>query len=484
MGVGVGDGVGRRRSGGTGDAADHATGSAEHGEAGDEHDDDSGRRERGLERCGHAGLLPQEAPRGPLSLTVHASDGFVEDMVRDLHRAVGEPGVQEAFDVSIGGHAVRPPSDLGARVRLEGGPHRAVGVVQSGSDRARRDAEDLGDLGRGIAREVVQGEHDPLVGRQPPEPAFELVPVGDRQELVGRRRSVDRQHPKVGHATPFPARLADADVDQELLEPRVEPVRIAERPQVTPGDHQRVLEGILGPIDVAEDPLCDREQPVGARTDQVDVRLPVAALGRLDEIAIHGRPSWRPIGGAVRLYWSPSAPCVQDSRKVEPPAVEATSAISGLRRLLDLRAPAPLRGAVRGPRRGDARRRSGSPARDVAVAGSVARRGAAVRRSCASSTPSDGGRIAFYEDAWTTAGVADLAHRPAAARPRGRRSGRGDRGPLDGGLGGPRPRSVAVARPAGGPLPLRGRRATAREASIDVTWARPRSARRWRRAGA
>ena len=114
----------------------------------------------------------------------------------------------------------------------------------------------------GVAREMVQGEHDALVGRQPPEPAFELVPVGDREELVGRGRSVDRQHPEVGHATPFPARLADADVDQELLEPRVEPVRIAERPQVTPGDHQRILEGILGPVDVAEDPLCDREQPI------------------------------------------------------------------------------------------------------------------------------------------------------------------------------------------------------------------------------
>ncbi len=116
---------------------------------------------------------------------------------------------------------------------------------------------------------------------------------------------------------------------EEPLEPRIEPVRIAERPQVTPGDHQRVLEGILGPVDVAEDPLCDREQPVGARTDQVDIRLPVAALGRLDEIAIHRRPSWRPIGGAVQLYWSRRHARVQE--------IAFGSACGGLRCLLDLR---------------------------------------------------------------------------------------------------------------------------------------------------
>ena len=74
---------------------------------------------------------------------------------------------------------------LGACVRLERGPHRAVGVMQSGADRARRDAEDLGDLRWGVAREMVQGEHDPLVGRQPPESAFELVPVGDREDSSG-----------------------------------------------------------------------------------------------------------------------------------------------------------------------------------------------------------------------------------------------------------------------------------------------------------
>ena len=73
------------------------------------------------------------------------------------------------------------------------------------------------------------------------------------------------------------------------MQPRIEAVRIAESPQVAPGDHQCVLEGILGPIDVAQDPLCEREEPVAANADQVDERRLVPVPCRLDEIAIHLR---------------------------------------------------------------------------------------------------------------------------------------------------------------------------------------------------
>ena len=144
----------------------------------------------------------------------------------------------------------------------------------------------------------MQGEHDPLVDRQPPEPAFELVPVGDRQEVVGRRPVRRSAAPEGWRRDAVPGvAWRMQTLMSEPLQPGVESVRIAEPPQVTPGDHQRVLEGILGPIDVVEDPLRDREQAVDPRPDQVDIRLPVATLGRLDEIAIHCLGLW---GGALR----------------------------------------------------------------------------------------------------------------------------------------------------------------------------------------
>ncbi len=72
-----------------------------------------------------------------------------------------------------------------------------------------------------------------------------------------------------------------------MAEPGVETVRIAESTQVTPGDHQRVLDGILGPIDIAEDPMRGRVQPVDPGTHQVDKRRLIPVLCRLDEVAVH-----------------------------------------------------------------------------------------------------------------------------------------------------------------------------------------------------
>ena len=99
---------------------------------------------------------------------------------------------------------------------------------------------------------------------------------------------MDREHPELCRPAALTRRLGYADVNEEALQPGIEPVRIAEPSQIAPGDHQRVLQGILGPIDVAEDPLGGREEVVLANADQVDIRRPIPVPCRLDEIAVHG----------------------------------------------------------------------------------------------------------------------------------------------------------------------------------------------------
>ncbi len=134
----------------------------------------------------------------------------------------------------------------------------------------------------------MEDEDRPLFWRKPLEATLEHVPVGHAEELIGYRRPVDRQDSKVRGPVSLAHGLRDTDIDQETLQPRVETVRIAEAPQVTPGDHQRVLQGVLGPIDVAEDPLGDRKESVAPSADQVDIRLPIPVPCRLHKVAIHG----------------------------------------------------------------------------------------------------------------------------------------------------------------------------------------------------
>src|SRR5262249_5940341 len=136
------------------------------------------------------------------------------------------------------------------------------------------------------------------------ESALELIAIGDAERAVRDGGTVDRQQDQVRDPGTLTAGVGDADIRQDPMGPGIESVRIAEVLQVSPGDHQRVLQGILAPIDVPEDPVGDREEPVAARLDQVDERRLVTALGPLDEVAIHRPPVLTPVGSAVRLYWS------------------------------------------------------------------------------------------------------------------------------------------------------------------------------------
>ena len=161
-----------------------------------------------------------------------------------------------------------------------------MGVMKSRAHRARRSAERVGDLREAVARVVVEHEDRPFVGRQPAEAALQLVTLTDPEQVVGCGWPIDRQHAKVGRSATLARRVSDADIGDDTVDPRVEPIRIAEPTQVSPGDHQRVLEGILGSIDIAEDPVPEREEPVACGVDQIDESRLVATLRRLDEIPV------------------------------------------------------------------------------------------------------------------------------------------------------------------------------------------------------
>ena len=220
-----------------------------------------------------------------------------------------------------------------------------------------------------------------------------------------------------------------------------------------------------------------RSRTAGRRADanQVDIRLPVAALGRLDEIAIHGSPSVAPNRWAPsKLYWSRSRVSVQAIASARGPAgawEPRGRDLPGAWRTAPRLAPS---GSVGGAARwiAEGRMRAGDRARRLAtwlLLAGVAGLGAAVRGSAPRRRPRTARGSAFYERRLDVGRRPHLAHRSSAAGPRDRRSSCGSRGPVDARHGGPRPGSVPRRAPAGGDVAYVVDR-NAAEASIDVTW--------------
>ena len=175
-----------------------------------------------------------------------------------------------------------------ACVGLEGGAHLAMGVVQSGTDRPRRDAERLGDLGRLESDVVAQDEDRALFRPESPEATFEKVAPGHGLGGVGGHRcdgGIEWHQMDRGAARR--ARELETDADQDPRRPGLEPVGLAQARQFAPRDDERPLDGVVGEIDVAEDPSRDPEQAVPMRPDQDREGVLVTALGQLHEVVIH-----------------------------------------------------------------------------------------------------------------------------------------------------------------------------------------------------
>ena len=76
-------------------------------------------------------------------------------------------------------------------------------------------------------------------------------------------------------------------MDEDPVNPRFEAVRIAKMREPPPGEHESVLQRVLGQTAVAEDPMGDRIQRITDLVHQDGERLSITRAGQLDEVSIH-----------------------------------------------------------------------------------------------------------------------------------------------------------------------------------------------------
>ena len=216
-----------------------------------------------------AGIRAHPAtPGASLADVVDPVEGEVDRPVRGLARGLRR-GTGRGSCRARGrcrSSSLAPPGCHGrSLVRFEGRAHRAVGVVEAGSNGPGRDAEGLGDLGRLEPEVVVEDEDRPLVVGEAAERTFQLVAVRQRGDVVEPCGTVHREHADRGRLPRPTARLRVALVDEELRRPRDEAVRVSEVRELAPRADQGLLERVLRQPRIAQDPLGDRVQPVAVR---------------------------------------------------------------------------------------------------------------------------------------------------------------------------------------------------------------------------
>ena len=132
--------------------------------------------------------------------------------------------------------------------------------MQSRSDRAHRRSRGTCDIVDWKVAVVAKDHGDPLIGVQDRECTLERVAVGEGRTGVMRGRRVSCSIQWVMASVALPSKSVAAGVDHDAVEPRIEPVGVAEARVIAPGSCESVMGRILGLLYVAEN---QAGEPIG-----------------------------------------------------------------------------------------------------------------------------------------------------------------------------------------------------------------------------
>jgi hypothetical protein len=178
----------------------------------------------------------------------------------------------------------------GPGVSREGRPYRRSRVEESGLGGPKWDPEVFGDLGNCHPEGVVEDEDGALLRRQTSEAAVQLVSVMDCPVLVTRNWFVRLEQDDVRSKSPATPGLGVARIDEDPVEPCLEPIEVTEGGQFTPRLNERDLYSVLGEVGITQDPMRDEDAAVADRPNQGAEGLLVTLSRSLDESPEHPLP--------------------------------------------------------------------------------------------------------------------------------------------------------------------------------------------------
>lgn len=149
----------------------------------------------------------------------------------------------------------------------------------------------------------MEHEDGALVDIQAPEAALDQVPVCHGDLAVGHRRIGEAPRLSVDAPSPRAANLVMARADQEATKPCVEAIGLPKLRQISPRSNERILDGILCPIRIAEDEPGRGIELVDRRSRQGREGVVIAQPCPFDEISLHAVTAWGPTSIAVLAVW-------------------------------------------------------------------------------------------------------------------------------------------------------------------------------------
>ena len=119
-------------------------------------------------------------------------------------------------------------------------------------------------------------------------PAKHHIAFRDADGGVRTSRPVDRERSDVVRPPPMTAVFLVTGVHEEPVEPDLEAFGIAQPRELSPGEKECLLDGVLGPLDIAKDPIRNGVETVAVEIDELLEGDVVASSCPFDQ----PRPHW------------------------------------------------------------------------------------------------------------------------------------------------------------------------------------------------
>jgi hypothetical protein len=136
----------------------------------------------------------------------------------------------------------------------------------------------------------MQDDESPLGGLEAQEPTLELVAVDDRRLMAGDRGFDQVRQLDIDSVPPYPSGLIDAGIDEQAVDPGVEPVGISKRGQITPGPDEGVLHRVLCLLEIPKDEPGGGIQAGDRGACQLGEGVMIAVPRSLHEFSLHLAP--------------------------------------------------------------------------------------------------------------------------------------------------------------------------------------------------